>query len=359
VVIAIIGVLVALLLPAVQAAREAARRAQCNNNLKQIGLGMQNHLNALRVFPTGGNGPNPDIANYTTGSRNSPGQPNGPDKQGLGWPYQILPYLEQGGIKGIVTQLQLQQSVVPGYFCPSRRSAEKVLGVGGNTTLMDYAGAHPMTTVCDTGALPTGDRYDITKTVPYQGAVSYREAIRSYWCNSNGMPRDNTVSDGILVRTPWRVTRVANATSPSVGERPAGMSPPVDSGDIIDGLSNTLLVSEKLVRSDLYAGNLTEAGVGSYSDDRGWSDGFDPDTMRSTAVQPISESDGICFNQTTHRYCTGNGVEVFFFGSAHSSGVNAVFADGSVHQISFDVDGILFNNLGTRNGEETVDITNL
>jgi prepilin-type processing-associated H-X9-DG protein len=109
----------------------------------------------------------------------------------------------------------------------------------------------------------------------------------------------------------------------------------------------------------LYAGNLTETGLASYSDDHGWSDGYDPDIMRLTGLQPISDADGSCFASATQRYCTGNGVDVFFFGSAHPSGVNAVFADGSVHQISFGVDGIVFNNLGTRNGEETVDITNL
>lgn len=78
--IAIIGVLVALLLPAVQAAREAARRAQCANNLKQIGIAFQNYHAAQGVFPPGWTEDN---------------GPSRPDRiNNLAWGYHILPYAE-------------------------------------------------------------------------------------------------------------------------------------------------------------------------------------------------------------------------------------------------------------------------
>jgi prepilin-type N-terminal cleavage/methylation domain-containing protein/prepilin-type processing-associated H-X9-DG protein len=372
VVIAIIGVLVALLLPAVQAAREAARRAQCNNHLKQIGLSIQNHVSAQRIFPTGGTAPNPDIANYTTGPRvvggGGSGQPNGAPKQGLSWAYQILPYLEQGPVRQVLSTVDLKKIVISGYFCPSRRNPEVV----GDTTLMDYAGATPLGSTC--GTYFDGGRYEIADTVPYRGRPSHEEAAGSFWCDrpalinsreNNGAPKDNTFTEGVIVRTPWRIAncspglsppcRIANATSAAIGEVVPNGSALVDPGKISDGLSNTILVGEKLVRADLYAGNITETGGGSVSDDRGWTDGWDPDTMRTTAFPPISDSDGICYAPATDQFCTGSQDEALFFGSAHPSGINAVFADGSVHQIKYDVDGLIFNALGTRNGEETLD----
>ena len=77
VVIAIIGILVAFLLPAIQAAREASRRSQCQNNLKQIGIAVQNHHDARRAFPMGR---------------------NGIDQKAVSWAFFILPYMEETAI---------------------------------------------------------------------------------------------------------------------------------------------------------------------------------------------------------------------------------------------------------------------
>lgn len=141
VVIAIIGLLIALLLPAVQAARESARRTQCGNNLKQMGLGVQNMH---------------DVRKYLLPSRVR--------NDYLTWAVLLLPYIEQDSFyeQWDVTNLYANQTAqtttraVPAYFCPSRRKPTDALS---NDTpsgaLSDYA--------CVTG---TGDENGPAATGP-------------------------------------------------------------------------------------------------------------------------------------------------------------------------------------------------
>ncbi|MEM8679239.1 MAG: DUF1559 domain-containing protein [Planctomycetota bacterium] len=347
VVIAIIGILVALLLPAVQSAREAARRTQCANQIRQITLAMLNHESSLRVFPTGGDRPDNDIANYTRGGRSTPGTPNGPNRQGLGWGYQLLPYLEENAVKGIVTQEQLRSSVISVYNCPSRRGATQVAGSPTAPILSDYAAAQPLTKPCSLD-------YTIEDTWPFvPTSGSYQFGYLSFWCSVNSHPQDHGVYDGVIVKTPWRIggctgpCSTATDSSPAIGEVVRGVPKATKARQITDGTSHTLVFGEKLVRKDLYAG-------GNRSDNRGWSDGWDPDTMRSTAFPPLSDGDrAICFDPDLGEYCDGT-RDVLFFGSAHTGTMNAGYADGSVHSISFDIDHRVFNALGTRNGGEIV-----
>src|SRR6516164_5153659 len=126
VVIAIIAILTGLLLPAVQKVRDAANRAQCQNNLKQIGLAFHNHHDQMGYFPSGG-----WDWWYTPTYLN--GQPATGKSQQAGWGFQILPFLEatntwRGGQAGNDFDRALTAVGTPNpvFFCPSRRGIQTI-----------------------------------------------------------------------------------------------------------------------------------------------------------------------------------------------------------------------------------------
>lgn len=339
VVIAIIGILVALLLPAVQAARESARRTQCVNQLKQFGLAMHNHVDTLKVFPTGGNVPHPNIEQYVGG-----GTLNGAARQGLGWGFQLLPYLEQGAIHDLRDSNTISQTAVPIFNCPSRRGATR----HGTSLryLSDYAAATP-------GVLPLRD--GLSGSFCHQGEFWGSPSCTDYSCIWD--VESGWKFWGIVVRSSWTVPK-------SGGPRGAAATPSFDPGNtkptrpakITDGLSNTLMVSEKRVASDQYEG-------GEWHDDRGWSDGWDPDNVRSTMF-PIgldASSNDIAEGRVTGEFRGQREIiEIrrygFCFGSTHPGGINGLFGDGSVHLLSFDIDQEMFNRMGHRADGEVVTI---
>jgi prepilin-type N-terminal cleavage/methylation domain-containing protein/prepilin-type processing-associated H-X9-DG protein len=111
VVIAIIGILVAFLLPAIQAAREASRRSQCQNNLKQIGVAIQNHHDTRKAFPMGR---------------------NRFDQFAVSWAFFLLPYMEETSVYNSwdshakvydPSNVQAMRTPIETYACPSRRRA--------------------------------------------------------------------------------------------------------------------------------------------------------------------------------------------------------------------------------------------
>jgi len=318
VVITIIGILISLLLPAVQAAREAARRAQCINQLKQMGLACHNHLSALNALPTGGNRPWPVLeagceSGGGTGWQNqTDGQPHGPQRQGLGWAFQILPYLEQEAVYNIGTQAKVEQAVVGVYFCPSRRRKANY-AAGSHCVLMDYAGASP-------GKI----------TVNSNGTVTHElDTSNWFWQGEPHSVPANTTWNGLIVRTNW------NWNCQTVGSSPALVS----DAECRDGMSNTILFAEKRLHTGRYQS-------GDWHDDRGWTDGWDPDTMRSTAFAPGADTD--------------NPMEVgFMFGSAHPAGFNTCMGDGSVHTLNYSIDRYVFNLLGDRRDRQPVDASKL
>jgi prepilin-type N-terminal cleavage/methylation domain-containing protein len=311
VVIAIIGILVALLLPAIQAARESARRKQCMNHLKQIGLASQLVLDTYKTFPSAGIGPHPNIklrGNAIVG----------PSEQEIGWGFQILPFLEEQAIYNIrppvpgATEMTVDEvgqyigtKLISFYFCPSRRAPTTKSGAGGGYYLMDYASSMPS---------------QLTEPTKF----NYGE----YWCfNPNG-PHDRNLDGsikckalGIIVRAP----RYGSPTKPS---------------QVIDGLSKTMMYGEKWLNSTHY-----EAGVGEVDDwdDRGWTDGYDWDIVRSTAAPPRPDDPN------------PDGTDPYMMGGAHPSGLNVCFGDGSIHFISWDVDPITYSRWGNRRDGNSAD----
>ena len=335
VVIAIIAILIALLLPAVQSAREAARRTQCTNHVKQMSLAVHNLVSAHGRFPTGGYG---GWTFYVPGAT--------PEKQLVGWMYQILPYLEQETLHDEFTNIQdLQSEAVGMYFCPSRRAATKAPSAP-TRYLNDYASATP-------GYL-SGD--PVYGNEPF----AYPRLADSFWqqwtsgsaaSDGRGRAMPNTIWRGIIVRGSWD----GSAFVP-------GVTRAIKFKDIFDGSSNTLMLGEKRLGMAIESGPAFGSGNGyaggEWHDDRGWTDGWDADIIRSTAFPLQADSDSTPVHVTlglsqsdiippgAHQlqetplgYC---------FGSAHTGGMNGGMGDGSVRFLSYTIDHQVFAVLGDR-----------
>lgn len=273
VVIAIIGILVALLLPAVQAAREASRRAECANHLKQIGLAFHLHDGQQRILPDGG-----EV--YWCGRTMLGGLPATAPQQTWGWPYQILPFIEQAALWAERDDATVIRTPVPTYFCPTRRAAMVI----NNRALMDYAG----NAGTDDGPYGVGD----------QGNTGWGIL-------GNGR-------DAPVVRRPNGTTNRSGSVSLGRG--------------ILDGTSNTLLAGEKCLNIGLLGRDQTD-------DDSGYIDGWDWDHVRWGYFPPAPDW------RDTNPAVAHSGYAPLHasFGSSHPAGFNAVFCDGAVRMVSYTV----------------------
>lgn len=283
--IAIIGALVAITLPAVHYARESARRTQCQNNLRQVGLAITGFHTTTDYFPPG---------------QKWSGKRKHTDSIDFAWSALILPYLEGGSLYQQIDfdksylhpdNRQAASTIVPSYLCPSRSMAEshrvgdQIVGLGPEVSLgcIDYLG------------ISGPDKSTKNAQTQHEYGPQMGVLIGTKWLKDAGK-----------LREPPRV-RLAS---------------------IIDGLSNTMCVTE-----------CTGRGLEEDGDPNGaWVSGKNISHIKRGINEKSAEK-------------SWNEERIF---SEHSGGANTLFCDGSVHFFSDDTDPVLIRALCSRNGGEIV-----
>ncbi|MGO8744807.1 MAG: DUF1559 domain-containing protein [Thermoguttaceae bacterium] len=296
------------------------RRAQCINQLKQMGVAAHNHHDVYQVFPSGGTICWPDIVDYLTN-----GAPNDAAQQGMGWAFQLTPFWEQKAVYGITVTDNgvngIAQQVLPVFCCPSRRAARQHPSQG-NRFLMDFCAVTP-------GKITSNGQGGYTHNWDDQNGDNYLGGVAGV---TSSVPLPNMVYEGIIVRTPWWVN--ANGVFANTGG-----TPPTTFATITDGSSNTLMFGEKSLQPMNYE-------LGDWCDDRGWSDGWDPDITRGSNFPFLHDANNSTLAPDP---LTGWTIDVCWgLGSAHPGGANFCLGDGSVRMLSYTIDRGVLDCLGNR-----------
>ncbi len=324
VVITIIGILIALLLPAVQAAREAARRVQCSNNIKQMALACLQHEESNKFLPTSGWGwtwsGDPDRGF----NKRQPG----------GWHFNILPYMglsnlhDMGLGQNYAAAVIMVEQPVNTFICPTRRTAIAYPFING--TPYNVLASRPRFCGRSDYAANSGD-------APID-AVNPQIA-------SGGSGNPYATGDG-MTDVQWLTTWYGAS-----GFHPNGVifrRSQCSMADITDGASNTYLIGERYCWPDHY-----DDGV-DYADNQGWSIGYDYDTNRWVQLGTPSTTGYLPPMQDTPGYDDGTR-----FGSAHAGGCCMAFCDGAVQFINYTIEGETHRRLGNREDGLPVDPTKL
>jgi prepilin-type N-terminal cleavage/methylation domain-containing protein/prepilin-type processing-associated H-X9-DG protein len=292
IVIAIIAVLVGLLLPAVQRVRESSYRAQCMNNLKQLGLALTNFHFTYGVYPTNGGWDNntsrpymiktdPPGGGCAAGCRWGLGRPDlSPMDQTGSWAYSILPFMEQGTVHDLGTALANggQGVALTVYLCPSRGRRQPQTAPANDPY---YPGVHYATSP--------------------PGMMTWSKS--DYACNGNAiMGRGSAL---------------------------------LHLSDITDGAANTILLGEKAMDAGYY-------NVGGWN----WDEPIFSSAGGTLRIGTVIAQDRREHPPNYQGYYANN------WGSAHPAGANFLMFDGSVHLIRYDFPAASMTALMTPHGGE-------
>ena len=333
VVIGIIGILVAILLPAVQSVREAARRTACLNNLRQCGLATLNFESVHSLFPTAGAGAEGFYEPARVGGNGNRHPVRG--WENASWPFQILPFVDAEQLSKLRSRWgwhpsEFLEKTVPVLNCPSRGGSRFVTygDAGERAAIADYAAFIVDPSLAQL-ANSTGEvslPYQSTQNIMWTGAEQPWRAEREMWV-------------GIISKF-GNIDSTQDTRPLNVRYQRIGFS------QISDGSSNTMLFAEKATQIDEYnpvkgvqAETIWWEGLGqfhpSFATLRGWCWGNQ--ILDDNVIAPDDQHTS--------------------FGSAHPGVLNAVFGDGSTRSLSKEIGVVLFYKLGARADGYVVDQT--
>jgi len=324
VVIAIIGVLVALLLPAIQAAREAARRSQCTNNMRQLGIGLQNYYSSKQEFPTGVVVKGTDVFASAF--------------------VALLPYLEQSNLQGLYDfdkewsdqAPAVAATPIPVLDCPSSPEAnpktDPVLNFLSNVTYgtTDYALSYGSSdAICLIPAIAGGGPGRMPSQLRGMFGYSWGVTIQKITDGTS-----NTFAMGEAASSPnWPVCRKANCTNivnNSVGEIPTAWSSWLIPHPNFTGIPGLIVT------------------------------GIFGSTVEPLNKYPVTET-FLELSQLFHPLCPASyntspkGKSAMSnFRSDHPAGCNFLYGDGSVHFLTEGIDFQTYRALSTVQGQEVV-----
>ncbi len=331
VVIAIIAILIGLLLPAVQKVREAAARATCSNNMKQIGLGLHNFHDTYQKFPVGEY--NDDNANW-------------------GWMANILPYVEQGPLFSALTN-------------PADNNRMWVSPLGGfNSTLA------PGNTNVDqiNGATAYGCG-KVNASILANGTPAAYAVIKTYICPSDVLPNQkggNTYGKSNYVGNMGNTLNWGAATygcsGAVTGAKMNGMllhsnnndaTWIVRMADITDGTSNTFMAGEATMSTSVTPSNNNTAQFPTWAGGTGSCNGS-AGVGTTLRIADDGVNNGAAFSFKAPLNATAPGNNDASFASMHTAGANFVMGDASVRFVNYGATAQSLSAAASRNGGETI-----
>ncbi len=311
VVITIIGMLVALLLPAVNYAREAGRRITCTNNLQQLAVGCLSHAHKLGFFPSGG---------WGSSWVGLPDQNTGPNQPG-GWIYQLLPFIDmnplhelgKGGANPTASATRVT-TIVPLLYCPTRRAPL----------------AYPLASTSPNGANPSTPNQ--TNSVTQAGRTDYAINGGSIYIPHGPGP----ASLGAGLSNSWPNLKALGFNGI------ASVHSLVPEAGILDAHDTTYLIGEKFMALEHYSTGTDPGDLFSAMS------GDDVSLIRWGNLTLLPALDRSINNNPP-----ANPSQIF--GSAHGAGWHMAFCDGHVQLIAWAIDPQTHHDMATRNGHEVID----